>query len=485
MAVQLDKVFIPPHATLKAVLQTIDDNSLGIALVVDENNRLMGLVTDGDLRRAILNGNTLDSAVQKVMNANPVTASSSTPREQVISLMDSKIRHIPLLDNDGKVSDLVSFGELSKNIPWAVPYIGAAEEAELTHSLRTSWVTMGPKVQKLERNIADYVGVKHGIAVSNGTAALDVALKLLGIGPGDEVIVPALTYIATANAVLYQHATPVLADIDEATFNIDPKEVEKKITPRTKCVMAIDYGGQSSDYERLVEITNKQNIALIEDGAQSLGGQYRGRNLCSFGAISTVSFHAAKVITSVEGGMVLTNDQQFADMARIIRNQGEDPKNKYHHVVLGHNYRMTDLHAGIGLAQFQKLDDILKKRSLIADYYTRELSRLDVNIGLPRVKTGNKHAWFFYSVRVEARDQVVKYLSEKGVDTRIAWPLPIHQQPLYQKYFMNERYPVAEQVAGSILSLPLYYEMTEEELRYVVFHLKSVLKLFGKKHEVA
>lgn len=475
MSTSVESVLLPPQATIKQALACIDASGLGVALIVNHGRRLLGLVTDGDLRRAILNGDGLETTVHAVMNSKPLIARKGTPRDQVFSLMNVRIRHIPVVDESNQVCDLVCFAELSKKIPWAIPYIGEEEENEVTDTIRSSWVTMGPKVQRLEREVAAYVGVKHAVAVSSGTAALDVALKMLNIGPGDEVIVPALTYIATANAVLYQHATPVLADVEPRTFNIDPQEVRRRITARTKCILPIDYGGQAADYDALMKIAEEYGLPIVQDGAESLGGEYKGKKLCSFGVVSTVSFHAAKVITSVEGGMVLTDDDDLAKRARIIRNQGEDPVNKYHHALLGHNYRMTDLHAAFGLAQFRRLSEVLRKRAELADYYTKHLTELEGDITLPYVNPGHKHAWFFYPVLVENREAVVNYLTAKGIDTRIAWPLPIHHQPLYRKFFEGAQYPIAERIAATVLNLPMYYGMAESEMRYIVMHLKDAI----------
>jgi len=276
------------------------------------------------------------------------------------------------VDSTKKECDLHCYADLSKKIPFAVPNIGEEEESEVAETVRSTWLTMGPRVKGFEDQVASYVGAKHAIAVSSGTAELDVALKVLGIRPGDEVILPAFTYIATANAVLYQHAVPVFADIDRHTFNIDPEDVAGRITPRTRCIISIDYGGQSADYDALKKIADKEGIYLLQDGAHSIGAEYKGKRLCNFGAINTISFHAAKVVTSVEGGMVVTDDDNFARAARIIRNQGEDPKHKYHHVLLGHNYRMTDLHAAVGLKQFARLSD------LISAVFLRQLRALPI-----------------------------------------------------------------------------------------------------------
>ncbi len=361
------------------------------------------------------------------------------------------------------------------HIPWARPYIDKEELDEVIDSVKSTWITMGPKVKKFEEEMAGYIGVRHGIAVSNGTAALDVALKALEIQPGDEVIIPAMTYIATANAVLYQHAGPVLADIKPDTFNIDPDDVLKKITKKTRCIMPIDYGGQGADYDALTRIAREHNVHLLVDGAPSLGGEYKGKKLCSFGDIATTSFHAAKIMTTGEGGMVFTDDDELDRKSRIIRNQGEDPQRKYYHPLLGHNYRMTDLHAAIGLAQFRKLTAILKKRAALAEYYNKNLRDSTDIIKLPYVAPGNKHAWFLYTVLVDNGDKVEKYCKSKGVELRRSWPLPIHRQPIYRS-ITGGSYPVAEDVTRRILNLPMYFAMTREEQDYVINHLKDAVK---------
>jgi perosamine synthetase len=330
-------------------------------------------------------------------------------------------------------------------------------------------------VKAFEEGVASFLGAKHAIAVSSGTAALDVALKVLGIQPGDEIIVPAFTYIATANAVLYQHAVPVFADVDPRTFNLDPADVARQITPKTKCVISIDYGGQSTDYDALRRVLDEHGIRLLQDGAHSLGAEYKGRRLCTFGAINTISFHAAKVVTSIEGGMIITDDDEFARVSRMIRNQGEDPDRKYHHVVLGHNYRMTDLHGAIGLRQFGKLSELLRRRNALAEYYTRKLSALGSHVTVPHVEPWNKHAWFFYTILVDNRDEVVRYLKTKAIDTRIAWPLPVNKQPIYLPTHGHLHYPVAEMVSSRVLTLPLYPDMKDQDIDYVLVHLEDAI----------
>ena len=358
-------------------------------------------------------------------------------------------------------------------VPWARPYIGNEEWQAVKRCFESGWLSMGALVEKFEKKTASYIGVKQAIAVNSGTAALDVALKVLGIGSNDEVIVPAMAYIATANAVLYQNAVPVFADIDSRTFNIDPIDVRRKITRRTKCIIAIDYAGQAANFENLKKIAKEYNLFLVEDGAPSLGGVYNGKKLCSFGDISITSFHIAKIFTTIEGGMLFTDKDEYAKKAKIIRSQGEDPDKKYHHPVLGHNFRMTDLNAAIGLAQTSRMKDVLLSRKKTAEYY---ISKLMDNrcIITPYVAPGSTHAWFLFPILISNRDKVKAYLAEKGISTNVSWPIPIYDQKIYRP-FKKEICPVAEKITKEILCLPMFYRITKKEQDYIIKHLLTAV----------
>lgn len=358
-------------------------------------------------------------------------------------------------------------------IPWARPFLGAEEEAEVVACLRSGWVAMGRRVQQFEERLAALVGSRHAVAVSSGTAALDVALKVLGVGPGDEVIVPAFGYIATANAVRYQHATPVFADVDPVTYTLDPTDVERKITPRTRCLIPIDYAGQGPDYARLRVIAAAHKLGIIEDGAPGLGGRQGARALCSFGDIGVTSFHSAKVFTTVEGGMLFTDRDDWAQTARIIRSQGEDPARKYHHPVLGHNYRMTDLHAAVGLAQVGRFEKILDARARCAERYAAGLRGLP-DVVLPAVRPGSRHAWFLFPILVPDRDRVRARLADEGIETNVSWPLPLYRQAIYRDR-AGIPCPVAEDLCRRVLCLPLYHGLTAEDQDLVITGLRKAL----------
>lgn len=363
------------------------------------------------------------------------------------------------------------------DIPWAQPYISGEELEKVTDCFKSGWLSMGSKVEKFEQSLAEYVGVSGAIAVNSGTSALDVALKAIGVEPRDEVIIPAMTYIATANAVKYQHAKPVLADIKLDTYNVDPEAVREKITEDTKAILPIDYGGQCADYDALQDIADDNDLYLVGDTAEGLSAEQNGRKAGALADISITSFHAAKLITSVEGGMIFTDDPELERRCRILLNQGEDPNQKYNHVMLGHNYRMSDLHASVGLAQFNKLEEISKKRKEIATIYTELLQDYSDAITIPQVKPKNDHAWFLYSILISERDQIQADLKENGIDTRITWPKAVHQQPLYENTYPGQSYPNSEEFANKVLSLPMYHEMSKEKQEYIAQHLLNSLEV--------
>jgi len=354
-------------------------------------------------------------------------------------------------------------------IQWASPSFGEEEERELLDAFRSGWVSQGPKVKAFEEAIARFLGVKHAVAVNSGTSALDVALKALGIGPGDEVIVPDFTYIATANAVVYQGARPVTVDVDPRTLNLDPERVREAITPRTRAVIPIDYGGCFADYAGLESLAAEHGLWLLQDAAHSIGGSYRGRRPGEFGVGGTLSFHTAKVMTSVEGGMFVTNRDDLANAARVLRNQGEPAGKKYSFPVIGNNYRMSDLHAAIGLAQAKKLPWLLRRRSEIVGWYKAAL-RGSPGITLPQVPEGTVHPWFLFSILFasgKARDAAEGALKAAGIETRICVPIPEHRQEAYRDMQPPNPCPVSQWAAERTLSLPLHAALTRQQVERV------------------
>jgi perosamine synthetase len=357
-------------------------------------------------------------------------------------------------------------------IPWARPAIDETELRAVIACMESGWLTSGPRVEAFERQMAERAGRRFGIAVSNGTAALDLAMRVLGVGPEDEVIVPALSYVATASAVALQYAVPVFADVDRRNLGLDPAAAAARVGRRTAAILCTDHGGNPCDYARLTALAIRHGIPLVVDGAQSLGSMFDGKPTLSYGLISTVSFHAAKCITTVEGGMVFTDDEALARRMRIIRSQGEDPGRKYYHIELGHNFRMTELQAAIGLAQLTKLDALLADRQSLATEYRNLFAPM--GLASPTGFPGSRNSYFLYSLLVPQRDEIAARLKSRGVDTRVCYPIPLYAQPIFRQ-FKTPRCPVAEQACSTILNPPMFYGLTQAQQQRVATELSSAL----------
>ncbi len=361
-------------------------------------------------------------------------------------------------------------------IPISKPLFGEEEINAVKEVLTSGFIVQGEKVEEFEKEFSEYINVNHGIAVANGTIALDVALKASGIKHGDEVIVPAFTFISTANAVLFQGAKPVFADVDERTFNIDPEDVLEKISNRTKAIIAVHLFGQPFEVKPLHDICEDHNILLIEDCAQAHGAEYRDRKVGGFGLVGCFSFYATKNMTTGEGGMITTDSNGIAETCRLLRNHGENQK--YRHTMLGYNYRMTDIQAAIGIAQLKKLDEFNEKRINNAEYLNKHIKISGLK--LPYKKNGVKHVYHQYAVTIEdgfpmSRDELMKYLSDRGIGCAVHYPLPVHKQPLYQQLgYTDEESPVATALSRKILSLPVHPALTKDDLMYIAETINNI-----------
>jgi perosamine synthetase len=315
---------------------------------------------------------------------------------------------------------------------------------------------------------SSYIGTKYGIACSSGTSALAVGLEALNIGSGDEVITTPFSFIATGNAILYNRATPVFADIDHKTFNIDPDDVKSKVTEKTRAVLVVHLFGLPCDIGPIKELCEERGLLLVEDCAQAHGAKYRGKKVGSLGNLSTFSFYATKNMVTGEGGMIMTDDDAAAQKAKVIINQGQI--GKYDHVLIGYNYRMMDMQAAIGSVQLRRLDRLNEKRAINADFLTRKLKKISW-IETPYVPKGVKPVWHQYTVKVPAgiRDDFMNYLNTNGVGARVYYPKPIHTQPAYQSLGYGEGLcPVAESVSKQVLSLPVHPLLKKSELKKIV-----------------
>lgn len=361
----------------------------------------------------------------------------------------------------------------------AAPSLDGNERDYVLECLDSTWISSaGRFITDFEKAFADYCGVKHAIACNNGTTALHLALVAMGIGPGDEVIIPSLTYIASANAVTYCGGTVVLVDNDPRTFNIDPALIEAKITPRTKAIMPVHLYGQVADMEPILAIAKKHGLMVIEDAAEAVGATYKGRMSGSLGDCATFSFFGNKIITTGEGGMITTNDDALAATMRLYRSQGMDPNRRYWFPVVGFNYRMTNIQAAIGLAQLERVEHHLAARERVVGWYEQKLSRLGNRVIKPHVEGFGRHVFWMYTVRLgeglsTSRDQVIKDLDALGVESRPVFH-PMHVMPPYA-HLATDDLKQAEACGADGLNLPTHAGLTEADIDRVVAALDQVL----------
>lgn len=357
-------------------------------------------------------------------------------------------------------------------IPIAEPYLGEEELENVIEAVKSGWISSkGKFIEEFEENFARYCGVKYGVATSNGTVALHLALKALGIKKGDEVIVPELTFVATANVVTYCNAKPVFVDSHPQYWCIDPDKIEDKITPKTKAIIPVHLYGHPCDMNAIMDIAKDYNLYLVEDAAEAHGAEYKGKRVGSFGDINCFSFYGNKIISTGEGGMCVTKNEELAEKMRILRDHGMNPNKRYWHDVVGFNYRMTNLQAAIGAAQLSRLDTFVEKKRKIARWYEEGLLEL-AEMGLIKLHPEMlwaKCVYWMYCILVEdkigiSRDDLMKKLEEKEVDTRPFF-YPIHVMPPYN---IDDEFPVAEEVSKKGVSLPSSINLNVNRIRYII-----------------
>lgn len=366
-------------------------------------------------------------------------------------------------------------------IPYARQHITEEDIQAVVDVLRSDWLTTGPMVERFEQAVCDYTGARHGVAVCNGTAALHCAMHAIGIGPGDEVILPPMTFVATANAVLYQGGTPVFADVEEDTLLVDPNEVERLITPRTRAIIAVDYAGQPCDYDALRDIADRHGLWLVADACHSLGGSYKGRKVGTLADLTCFSFHPVKPITTGEGGMVMTDRPELAEKMRRFRNHGIDRDHRarqmsggwdYDVTGPGMNYRLTDIQCALGVSQLSRLETILVRRQRIAEVYDQEFATCDCIRPLA-LRHGTRHAHHLYVVKLRNRDRCFHQLMSLGIGVNVHYkPVPIHSW--YRERQEKNYCPCAEANFEKLLSLPFHADLRPVDVFQVAKELITI-----------
>lgn len=345
--------------------------------------------------------------------------------------------------------------------------------------LPTGRLSIGPKIEEFERGVAEWVGTRHAVGVSSGTAALHLIVKALGLGPGDEVLVPSFTFAASVNAILYERATPVFVDIEPQTYNLDPEDLASKVGERTRAILAVDVFGHPADWDAILDVARRHGLAAIDDSCEALGAEYRGTRLGRFGAAAAFAFYPNKQITTGEGGMIVTDDADLARVARSLRNQGRSEMGAWlEHERLGYNYRMDEMSAALGASQFRRLPVHLERRDRVARMYGERLAQEDLVLA-PAALRWVRPSWFVYVVTLAPgldRDPIMREMERRGIPVR-AYFSPIHLQPYIRREIALEcvALPVTEDIARRTVALPFHNRLTEGEVDRVVRALREAI----------
>ena len=372
-------------------------------------------------------------------------------------------------------------------IPYGRQMLGEEDIQAVVDTLRSDFLTTGPKVEEFEQAVAQYVGAQYAVAVANGTAALHAACYAAGIAEGDEIITTPITFAASANCALYCGGTPVFADINPRTYNIDPADIERKITDKTKAIIPVHYTGQPCDMDAIHEIARKHNLIVIEDAAHALGADYKGKKIGSMSDMTTFSFHPVKHITTGEGGMIVTNDAKLYERLKLFRTHGitreasllshEEGPWYYEQLDLGYNYRITDIQCALGITQLEKLDTFIQKRREIAAYYN-EVFAQNENITIPYQQEGCNNSYHLYVIQVHNCDRrkVFEALRVAGIGVNVHY-IPVYTFPYYREHgYKNVCCEQAEELYRHIISLPMYPELTREQQDYVIAKVNEYTK---------
>lgn len=370
------------------------------------------------------------------------------------------------------------------NIQYGRQSIDEDDIQAVAEVLRGDYLTTGPYVADFEKAVCEYTGAKYGVAIANGTAALHAACFAAGIGPGDEVITTPITFAASANCVLYCGGTPVFADIKPDTYNIDPEDIRRKITDKTKAIIAVHFTGQPCEMDEIHAIAKEHNLLVIEDAAHALGADYKGAKIGSMSDMTIFSFHPVKHITTGEGGMIMTNDEKFYERLTLFRSHGITRNEKlmtrneggwyYQQLDLGYNYRITDVQCALGTSQLKKLDRfVARRRELVARY--NEAFASEANITCPMQQEGCNNSWHLYVIKVPDRKELYDKLREAGVYANVHY-IPVYKHPYYQENgYADVCCEHAEELYAHMISLPLYPDLTNEEQDYVITQVKRIV----------
>lgn len=490
MQKDLKKIMVQRSDNVRDALRSLDEAGSGLLLLVHADGKLERTVTDGDLRRLILDGVSLDDSLSKLPLISPVVLHDGGYTHQTALALMGKhaINHIPVLGTDGQVLRLLDRKEIDDQILLSTPHLGEYEREYVEEAFRTNWIApLGPNVDAFETELAEMVGVTHAAAVSSGTAAIHLALRLLDVGPGDVVFCSALTFVATANPIVYQGAEPVFIDSEPESWNMSPLALECALVQARasgklpKAVIVVNLYGQSADMDALLPLCQTFGVPMLEDAAESLGARYKGRPSGSFGLMSIYSFNGNKIITTSGGGMLVSNDEGLIKRSRFLATQAREPLLHYEHTTIGYNYRMSNILAGVGRGQLKVLADRVASRRKVFQRYKDGLADVEAIQWMPEPEWSFSNRWLTAGLILTDRcgatcNDLIRHLAEERIEARPVWK-PMQMQPVFasKRYFAHGSQSVSQNLFENGFCLPSGSNMTDSQQDRVIDAVRDVL----------
>jgi len=490
MITDIAKFRISSDASISDAMNQLNAAGTGCLLLVDPEGRLKRLITDGDLRRALIAGHGMQARLVILPDAQSLTLPQGGTEHEARSVMQAqRVLHLPVLDRDGKPVGLHHLPRLSQPILLSAPHMGETEQKLVAEAFATNWIApVGPHVDGFEQELAETVGAAGAVALSSGTAAIHLALRLLGVGRGDRVYCSSLTFVASANPILYEGAEPVFIDSEPDSWNLSPAALERALDRDSKAgrlpaaVIVVNIYGQSADMQPILDLCDAHGVPVVEDAAESLGARYRNHASGTLGRLGVYSFNGNKIITTSGGGALVGEDLDMLAEARRLSTQARDTASHYQHTVTGYNYRLSNVLAGIGRGQLKALPDRVARRRAIFERYQQALSSIEGVDWMPEPDWSHSNRWLsvitFDPARIGANPYaIMRQLRTRNIETRPVWK-PMHLQPLFRNadYFPHEEHrSVSDELFLSGLCLPSGTGMTDEQQDSVIDALGEVL----------
>jgi dTDP-4-amino-4,6-dideoxygalactose transaminase len=483
------KLMINQTVSIRDALRQLDQNGSGVLLLTDDGGRFQRTITDGDIRRLLLDNSSLDDSLAKLTVRESVVLTEGFTRQSALELMNQhSINHLPVLDIDGRVVRLLDRKEVDEQILLSTPHMGEYEREFVEEAFRTNWIApLGPNVDAFERELAEKIGVRHAAAVSSGTSAIHLALILLGVSRGDRVFCSALTFAASANPIIYQGAEPVFIDSEPESWNMSPIALEDAFKAAQadgrlpKAVIVVNLYGQSADFDPIIQICDRYGVPIVEDAAESLGALYKGKQSGTFGKLGVFSFNGNKIITTSGGGMLVSDDEKLITRARFLATQAREPALHYEHQVIGYNYRMSNILAGVGRGQLRVLDQRVEARREVFQRYQDGLADKEALNWMPEPHWSRSNRWLTTCtinsdlLGIDAT-QLIRLLAAERIEARPVWK-PMQMQPVFVgcEYFSHNGESISQKLFDRGICLPSGSNLTPNQQFQVIEILDKLI----------